>query len=210
VKDSGVGIAPEMLATVFDLFVQGERALDRSQGGLGIGLTVARGLVELHGGTIAAYSDGDGAGTEIVVRLPALRAAAAAAPGGARPAQRDLPGVQRILVVDDNADAADVLAEALRTYGHHVLVAHDGAGALAAAAAFAPDAAVLDIGLPGMDGYELARRLRAELSGRPPRLVALTGYGQDGDRAKAREAGFDVHLVKPVDLDAVMSLFVSP
>jgi CheY-like chemotaxis protein len=204
VRDTGVGIAPDMLGTVFDLFVQGERPLDRSQGGLGVGLTVARGLVELHGGTIAAYSGGAGAGTEVVVRLPACAPSAAAK--DADPA-RSPPGALRVLVVDDNVDAAEVLAEALRALGHEVAVAHDGREALVLAASFDPDAAVLDIGLPGMDGYELARRIRALAAARPPRLVALTGYGQDGDRVRAREAGFDVHLVKPVDLDAVVGLF---
>jgi PAS domain S-box-containing protein len=209
VKDNGAGISSEMLSKVFELFVQGERTLDRSQGGLGIGLTVARSLVELHGGTISARSPGLGLGSEFQVCLPALAKPVVheEAPGGMRQLTSRPPrsGI-RVLLVDDNKDAVDVLAELLQTYGHEVAVAYDGPQALSIAPAFRPDAALLDIGLPVIDGYELAKRLREVEAGHPCRLVAVTGYGQDTDKAKSREAGFDVHLVKPVELAVVLPL----
>jgi signal transduction histidine kinase/ActR/RegA family two-component response regulator len=208
VRDSGIGIAPEVLPTVFELFVQGERVLDRSRGGLGIGLTLARSLVELHGGSISAHSAGPGTGSEFVVRLPAVELAGAARGVGGGLAGRRRGGASlRILVVDDNEDAADLLAEALRLFGHGVAVAYDGPRALALAPGFGPDVALLDIGLPDMDGFALAAKLREALPGRPPRLVAVTGYGQERDRARSRAAGFELHLVKPVDLDTIASLF---
>jgi signal transduction histidine kinase/ActR/RegA family two-component response regulator len=206
VADDGEGLEPDELGHVFELFAQGERGLDRAQGGLGVGLTVARRLVELHGGTLAAHSEGRGRGSRFAVRLPAI--ALAVAGGAEGPRQRRLAGDPlRVLVVDDNADAAEVLAEALRVQGHEVAVANDGPGALELAAELRPQVAVLDIGLPGMDGYELARRLRALLPD-PPRLVALSGYGQEQDRLASRRAGFDVHLVKPSDLDRVIEALV--
>jgi CheY-like chemotaxis protein len=164
--------------------------------------------VELHGGTIAAHSAGAGQGSEFVIRLAALDAAAQPALSGAS-GGRDVAAATglRVLLVDDNVDAAEVLAEGLRTFGHEVAVAHDGDGALAIAPAFQPDVALLDIGLPVMDGYALAAKLREQLQPRPPRLFAVTGYGQERDRTKSRDAGFEVHLVKPVDLDAVVALF---
>jgi PAS domain S-box-containing protein len=208
VRDSGMGISADVLPRVFDLFVQGDRALDRSQGGLGIGLTLARNLVEAHGGTIAAHSDGLGMGSEFTVRLPACSGRAAT--------EREFDSVPpradgrragiRILLVDDNTDAADVLAEVLRRAGHEVAVAYDGPQALGIARAFQPNAALLDIGLPVLDGYELAERLRELLPGYPLRLVAVTGYGQDTDKHKSRAAGFDAHLVKPIDLRALLAL----
>jgi PAS domain S-box-containing protein len=209
VKDNGMGISSEMLSSVFELFVQGERTLDRSQGGLGIGLTVARSLVELHGGTISARSPGLGQGSEFLVRLPALAKPVVheEAPAGTLQLSSPPPlsGV-RVLLVDDNKDAVEVLAELLQTYGHEVAVAYDGPQALTMAPMFRPHAALLDIGLPVMDGYELAKRLREVSAGHPSRLVAVTGYGQDSDKAKSREAGFDVHLVKPVDLSVILPL----
>ncbi len=208
VRDSGMGIAREMLPTVFDMFVQGERGLDRSQGGLGIGLTVARTLVELHGGTIAAHSAGLGRGSEFVVALPAA-APAPRRPAEAPPSPAATRASLRILIVDDNGDAAEILAEALRGLGHEVAVAHDGAEALSIAPSWRPEAAILDIGLPAMDGYELARNL-TELLDPPPRLIAMSGYGQEGDQSRSREAGFEVHLVKPVDLGDVAALFAGP
>jgi signal transduction histidine kinase len=212
VRDRGAGIGPEMLGRVFDLFEQGERALDRAQGGLGVGLTVARSLVELHGGRISAHSDGPGRGSTFVVRLPAISLAPPAAEPGEADGLRARAGggALRVLVVDDNADAAEVLAEALRVQGHHVVAAHDGEAALELAAGLRPDAAVLDIGLPGMDGYELARRLRALLHPARVRLVALSGYGQDADRRASQGAGFDRHLVKPADLDALVDALAQP
>ncbi len=199
VWDTGVGIPADMLTAVFDLFTQVDRSLDRSQGGLGVGLTLVKRLVEMHGGSVAAHSDGPGKGSEFVIRLPALAAAEAPAAGanGRPPAAA---GRLRVLLVDDNVDGAESLAALLRLAGHEVWLAHDGPGALEAAAGFRPDAAVLDIGLPGMDGYEVARRLRADPAAAPAVLVAVTGYGRDRDRERSREAGFDYHLVKPVDL----------
>ncbi len=212
VRDTGIGITPETLARVFDLFSQGERSLARSEGGLGIGLTVVRSLVQLHKGSVTAHSEGQGRGSEFVVRLPLhVVDEAAVTPRPAETSFGDLSGSaegarQRVLVVDDNEDAAYLLGVALTTLGYEVAVAHDGPEALRCAEAAPPDAAVLDIGLPVMDGYELAARLRAlpGLSALP--LVAITGYGQDTDRCSSREAGFAEHLVKPVDIRAVRAL----
>ena len=204
VRDDGAGIAPELLPRVFDLFVQGERSLARSRGGLGIGLTLVRSLVERHGGTIEAASEGPGRGSELRVRLPLLaapeRREPSAAPATAAEART------RVLLVEDNLDAAESLAELLRIWGHEVELAHDGAAALRAALEVRPEVVLLDIGLPGMDGYEVASRLRATPGLAGVRLVAVTGYGQESDRRRARLAGFDHHLVKPVDLDRLRAL----
>jgi PAS domain S-box-containing protein len=209
VRDTGVGIPTDLLPQVFDAFVQADRSLDRSQGGLGIGLTLVRRLVELHGGRVEAHSAGPGRGSEFVVRLPALppQAAGARAGAGGRGAEA-APAVprRRVLVVDDNANTADSLALLLRLAGHDVRVAHDGSSALEAARAERPDAVFLDLGMPGMDGYEVARRLRQESGLEGVRLVALTGWGKDEDRRRTREAGFDQHLVKPADLPAVQAV----
>jgi len=199
VRDDGVGMTPELLTRAFDLFVQETRSLDRAQGGLGIGLTLVRTLVKMHGGSVRAFSDGPGRGSELVVRLPlapqAKPFAAAPAPGA-----RDGASVAlRVLVVDDNADAAAAVGKLMELLGHEVAVAHDGPAALAAAAAVPPDLILLDIGLPGMEGYEVAARLRAAGNTRAT-LVALTGYGREDDVRRSRDAGFDHHLVKPVDL----------
>ncbi|HEX4963959.1 MAG TPA: ATP-binding protein [Thermoanaerobaculia bacterium] len=205
VRDTGMGIAPEVLPRVFDLFVQERQAIDRSQGGLGLGLTIVRNLVERHGGSVLARSEGLGRGSEIVVRLP--RAARSlelddplAAPASVSEAKAGRDGAPRILVVDDNEDAAEMLVEALTRKGYETRVAYDAPAALRLAAAFSPDVAFLDIGLPVMDGYELASHLRniPGLSGL--RLIAVTGYGQESDLRKTREAGFHHHLVKPVDV----------
>lgn len=211
VKDSGVGISEEMLPRVFDMFVQGKRTIDRTEGGLGLGLTIVRNIVERHGGTVAAESEGLGKGTEFVVRLPALPQQMLDL--AIRPADCDAseapvartPG-KRILLVDDNSDAAETLADILRELGHTISVAHDGPTALAAAAAFRPHLALLDIGLPVMDGYELARRLREQPELRRTQLFAITGYGQESDRKRSREAGFQEHLVKPIDLTELAAL----
>ena len=196
VRDDGIGLDRDALGSVFGMFsqVQGER--DRAQGGLGIGLALVKGLVELHGGSIAVASAGPGHGSEFLVRIP-LPAAGRAAP--AAPAAAAATDALRVLVVDDHVDAAETLAMLLRLGGHEVRVAHDADSALAAGEGFAPQVALLDIGLPGVDGHELARRLRARPWGRGVRLVALTGWGQPGDRQRAADAGFDEHLVKPVD-----------
>ncbi len=201
VRDTGIGIAPDVLPRVFDLFVQARQALDRSQGGLGIGLAIVRSLVERHGGAVSAHSDGPGTGSELVVRLPATaRTGEGERPGGApRPATP--PRAARVLIVDDNEDAAEMLAAALEGRGYETRVALDAPTALGIAAEFAPDTAFLDIGLPVIDGYELAARLRRLPGLAALKLIAVTGYGQDKDRQKTRDAGFDHHLVKPVGLD---------
>jgi len=205
VRDDGCGIAPEMLPRVFDLFAQADRGLDRAQGGLGIGLTVVKQLAELHGGRVEARSDGLGKGAEFVVRLPALVAACeetlrVPSPERARSARA------RVLLVEDNADAAESLVLLLELLGHRVRVTRDGPSALEAARANVPDVMIVDIGLPGMDGYEVARQVRQDAGLRPILLVALTGYGREDDRRRALAAGFDYHLVKPVNPDALQGL----
>jgi CheY-like chemotaxis protein/two-component sensor histidine kinase len=212
VADTGVGMPPELLPRVFDLFTQADRSLDRAQGGLGIGLSLVKTLVELHGGRVEAHSGGPGRGSEFVVRLPVVtgepvRGASATREGQPRLSGASRAGSLRVLVVDDNADAATSMALLLRAAGHVTEAAHDGPAAVAAAERFRPDVVLLDIGLPGMDGYEVARRLRAAGDGRRPLLVAVTGYGGDVVRRRATEAGFDHHLVKPVDPEAVQALF---
>ncbi len=199
VRDNGVGIAPEVLPYVFDLFVQSDRALDRSQGGLGIGLSVVRHLIQQHGGSVSAASEGVGRGSTFTIRLPRLDRAprAASAQAAVRGPRR------RVLVVDDDADAADSIAMLLQLEGHEVEVAYTALAALEAAARLAPDVILLDIGLPRMDGYEVARRLRANEALRATRLVALSGFGRVEDRERAREAGFDDHLVKPASIEAL-------
>lgn len=206
VRDTGVGIAPEMLPRIFDLFTQVDGTLDRAKGGLGIGLTVVRRLVEMHEGSVEAFSAGVGKGSEFVVRLPVR--SAGELPKEAAPIQeRSGPEcARRILVVDDNRDSAESLARLLRLFGHEVVLAHDGQAAMEAARVKKPDVAVLDIGLPGMNGYELARQLRQEPGQGRLILVALTGYGQDEDRLHSREAGFDAHLVKPVNLEELRAI----
>jgi two-component system CheB/CheR fusion protein len=203
VRDTGVGIAPEMLPRIFDLFVQAERRLDRAVGGVGIGLTLVRRLVELHGGTVAASSPGPGRGSEFVVRLPALPAGREGEGGPTkappRPAKQGHPACRRLLVVDDNVDAADSLALLFKMGGREVRVAYDGPTALILARGFRPQVVLLDIGMPGMDGYEVARQLRRQAGTEGVVLIALTGWGREEDRRRSREAGFDHHVVKPVE-----------
>jgi PAS domain S-box-containing protein len=210
VRDTGVGIAADMLPRVFDMFLQVEGQSERSQGGLGIGLSLVKTLVEMQGGTISAHSDGPGRGSEFVVRLPV-----ASSPDAARPAPGALqngaggsePPRRRILVVDDDVDAADSLAWLLsEAYGQAVAVAHDGASALETVDGFRPDVVVLDVGMPGMDGREVARRLRARPEFDRTMLVALSGWGQESDRRLSKDAGFDAHLVKPANPDALLAL----
>ncbi|HEX8108725.1 MAG TPA: ATP-binding protein, partial [Kofleriaceae bacterium] len=204
VRDNGAGIPPELLPSVFDMFVQGKRTIERSQGGLGLGLSIVRSLVDLHGGSVRASSAGPGRGTEIEVSLPALRELPAG--GEVRAVEPAAPASgRRVLIVDDNCDAADLLAEALTEAGFCTRTAYDGPSALTMAGEFAPDVALLDIGLPVMDGYELARRLRESERGRAMRLVAVTGYGQYSDQVAARTAGFDEHFIKPIDLAVLAS-----
>jgi len=209
VRDTGMGMSPEVLPTVFERFVQGRQAVDRAQGGLGLGLTIVQSLVERHGGRVSAHSDGVDAGSELVVRLPRAQASAAtvaAAPTGSSEELASAPRGALILVVDDNEDAAEMLGEALTMLGHRVHVAHDGPQALRLAAGLTFDVALLDIGLPVMDGYELAMRLRKMANLQNMRLMALTGYGQPSDRRRSTAAGFDHHLVKPVDLQRLETL----
>ena len=208
VSDTGAGIAPELLPVVFDLFVQGGRTIDRSQGGMGLGLAIVKSLVALHGGTVAASSDGVGQGSEFVITLPLVTADAPVvrAQGSiAPPLGRAAANLRSILVVDDNQDAAELIAEALSAAGHDVRTAFDGPAALAVSEEFGPDVVFLDIGLPVMDGYEVARRMRA-LDGKRMTLVAITGYGQESDRKRALDAGFDRHLVKPVPIEVTLAI----
>jgi PAS domain S-box-containing protein len=205
VRDTGSGIRSEVLPHVFDPFVQGERSYNRTQGGLGIGLTLARNIVMLHGGSIEAHSDGPGQGSELIVRLPLLQHAVEekSVPLD-RPATR-IAG-RRVLVVDDNVDAAESLGALLRCLGADVYTVHDGPAALETLRTKRPAAAVLDIGMPGMDGYEVARRVRAAPDGANIVLIALTGWGNEDDRRRSRDAGIDHHLVKPVDLRVLEDL----
>jgi len=209
VRDGGQGIEPELLPRIFDLFVQEDRSLARSHGGLGIGLTLVRSLVERHGGRVEAHSEGPGRGSEFVVRLPRCAGRAAEPSEPRQEALREQEAERaaaRILLVEDNVDAADALAELLRVWGHEVEVAHDGAAAVQSARTMRPGVVLLDIGLPGMDGYQVAGALRRlpELQG--TLIVALTGYGQESDRQRSARAGFDYHLVKPVDLEELRRL----
>jgi two-component system CheB/CheR fusion protein len=205
VRDNGVGMTPDLLERAFDLFVQETRSLDRAQGGLGIGLTMVRSLVKLHGGTVRAFSDGPGRGTEVVVKLPRVLGAARTPRPAAGFTVAKTERSLRVLVVDDNVDAARTLGELLRYLGHQVAVASDGPSALAAAATVAPELVLIDIGLPGMDGYALASALRSAGHGLAA-LIAVTGYGRDEDLRRSSEAGFDHHLVKPVDLAALQRI----
>ena len=199
IQDTGIGVDPALLPRVFDLFVQGEDRLERSRGGLGIGLTLVRRLVELHGGTVDAFSPGAGRGTTFVVRLP--RIAAPEHAGTVPEDGRSMRGGLDVLIVEDNDDARDMMRNLLCLAGHAVRDARDGQLGLAMALDRPPDAAIIDVGLPGLDGFELARRLRADPRGRSMTLIALTGYGQDETRARALAAGFDAFLVKPLAAD---------
>jgi len=206
VADNGAGIEPELAPRVFDLFVQGRRDLDRSEGGLGIGLTLVRRLTELHGGSASVRSDGPDKGSEFTIRLPRIEAQAQhdAPPAKATAASR------HVLVVEDNPDARETLSMLLELGGHRVETAADGAAALEKALALQPELALIDVGLPNIDGYEVARRIRASHGIRRPYLIALTGYGSPEDRARAVEAGFDRHVVKPVDPETLSEIMAMP
>jgi signal transduction histidine kinase/DNA-binding response OmpR family regulator len=214
VRDNGVGIPPEILPCVFDLFTQADQSLDRAQGGLGIGLTLVRRLVQMHHGTVQAFSKGpnlDGkGGSEFVVRLPALpvERAAPETPLNGTQAANQTPAIpkRRVLIVDDNMDTAESLAMLMRIDGHEVQTAHDGPAALKTCQSFLPEVVLLDIGLPNLDGYEVARMLRKQPQGHGVILAALTGYGNEEDRCRSQQAGFDHHLVKPVRLEALRRL----
>ena len=204
VVDTGLGIPREMLPRVFEMFTQVDRSIERSTGGLGIGLTLVQRLVELHGGTVAAYSDGPDKGSEFVVRLPAFVESSAPLPDSNIDWAASQP--LRVVVVDDNIDAADTFAEMLRTLGHQVATAYDGEAAIDVVNSMQPDIVLLDIGLPQVNGYDVARRIRASDAQRPVVLVAVTGWGQDEDRRRSQQAGFDHHLVKPVDLASLQRI----
>jgi two-component system CheB/CheR fusion protein len=205
VRDDGAGIPAHMLDSVFDLFVQSSRTLDRAAGGLGVGLTLVRSLVTMHEGTVTAHSEGEGRGSEFVVRLPLAVPAPPPEPDGSR--RRPVLGQSaRVLVVEDNGDSRELLCELLEQAGFECRAAESGVAALDLAAEFRPDIAILDLGLPGMDGFEVARRLRRDSRHAGLCLVALTGYGQASDRAISREAGFDEHLVKPVQGEQLLAL----
>jgi len=207
VRDSGIGIEPELLDRIFEVFVQAGQERDRARGGLGLGLAIARNLVDMHDGVLHAQSDGPGEGSTFTVELPLL--------AGAKPSfgsrrsfhpKRAADSRLRILVVDDNVDAAAVLGEVLVELGHEVRIAHDGPAALELVPDFRPELALLDIGLPVMDGFEVAQRIVAMTGGNCPKLVAVTGYGQARDRHESMAAGFHDHVVKPVDLERLVTM----
>ncbi len=206
IKDTGVGIPPDMLAIVFEMFTQIDHTLERSQGGLGIGLTLVKRLVEMHDGTVTTHSEGQGHGSEFVVRLPILievpKAPQFPSPDGDNPSQ--MP--RRILVVDDNRDAAKTMAILLRLTGNDVEMAHDGMEAVERAETYQPDLILLDIGLPKLNGYAVCRAIREQSWGKEIVMFALTGWGQEEDRRKSKEAGFDGHLVKPVEYAALVKV----
>jgi len=207
VKDDGAGIAAEMLPHIFDIFWQETRILERAQGGLGIGLSLVRALAKLHGGSVEARSDGPGKGSEFIVRLPTV---------AEKPIQMAAPHSEhhmrvgttkhRILIVDDLSDNADSLAMLMKMTGYEVHAAYDGEEAIIAAAAFRPDVILLDIGIPKVNGYDVCRNIREQEWGKDVLMIALTGWGQQEDRAKSMQAGFNAHLVKPVDYDALLKL----
>jgi PAS domain S-box-containing protein len=203
VEDTGEGISAELLPCLFDMFVQSRQTLARSQGGLGLGLTIVKSLVTMHGGAVSAHSEGRGRGSTFVVRLPAVTETAKFHEASAT-AIATKTGLQRVLVVDDNADFAEMLADAVGAFGYRTAIAHDGVEALKVAQEFVPHIALVDIGLPVMDGYELAGRLRCQRQDLT--LLAITGYGQESDWQRARDAGFQVHITKPVELTSLYKL----
>jgi CheY-like chemotaxis protein/two-component sensor histidine kinase len=203
VRDSGVGISLMLLPSIFEVFVQGDRSLDRQDGGLGIGLTVVKRLVEMHGGSVSASSEGTDRGSEFVIRLP-LSMGQLAQP--AEPARIPKHAQKKLLLIDDNADFASTLGGLLEVAGHEVRVTHDGVQAFSLAADYRPDAVLVDIGLPRMNGYEVAFLFRSRPEFAATKLIALTGYGQEEDRQHAREAGFDDHLVKPVEASELLRI----
>jgi CheY-like chemotaxis protein len=209
VRDNGAGIEPGLLPHVFDLFVQGNRSLERSHGGLGIGLTLVRRLVEMHKGTVEAFSEGTGRGSEFIVRLPISLDPVPETPELAKtgpPTSVNLSPRRRILVVDDHEDSVMMMAALLRSKGHDVATARNGTAALEIATTFYPEMIVLDIGLPEIDGYEIARRFRRIPATAGTFIIALSGYGTQEDRRRSRDAGFDYHLTKPVAPEALDEL----
>jgi PAS domain S-box-containing protein len=208
VDDNGAGIAPEVLPHIFDLFTQGDRRLDRSEGGLGVGLTIVKRLVELHGGTVSVQSDGPGRGSAFTIRLPA---SAEAPPAATAPPAASVQSQRfRMLIVDDNRALAQGLSRLLKLLGHQVELAFDGPDAIEAARNSRPDVILLDIGLPNLDGYEVARRLRQDEELKDIVIIAISGYGHESDRQRSREAGINHHLTKPVDVKTIMELITEP
>jgi CheY-like chemotaxis protein len=209
VRDDGPGMSPAVLEQAFEPFAQGPES--GSGSGLGVGLALVRQLVELHGGTVTAKSDGPGRGSEFVVRLPMLRrhSEAARPPAPALETAKE-PHVRNIIVVDDNVDAAEMLATMLELRGHHVSIAHDGPDALQHARSAVPDVMLLDIEMPKMSGYDVARAVRDDPRLHAVKLIAISGYGQEDDRARSKQAGFDVHMIKPVDVNALYAALETP
>jgi CheY-like chemotaxis protein len=207
VRDTGIGIPADKLPRIFDIFMQVDRSLERSQGGLGIGLTLVRQLVQMHGGSVEVRSDGPGKGSEFIVRLPLVVVAKSAGPTKSDDKRNEKAEVaRRILVADDNRDSADSLAMMLEMLGHEVSSAHDGVEALETAKASKPELVFMDLGMPRMNGYDAARLIRSQPECKGTVLVALTGWGQEEDRRRSYEAGFDHHIVKPIDFSAVEKL----
>ena len=209
VEDNGIGIAPEHVDRIFDMFAQLDTSLERSRDGLGIGLTLVKTLVEMHGGAVEVQSGGTGRGSQFILRLPIMSEAGEASPPPQAVAPAPPPVARRVLIVDDNADGAESLAMLLQIHGHETHHAYDGLEAVNAAERLRPDAALLDIGLPGVNGYEACRRIREQPWGKDMLLIALTGWGNDEDRQRSHEAGFDAHLVKPVNYDVLLKLLAS-
>lgn len=209
IRDTGIGIAAELLPKVFDMFMQVDVATDRSQGGLGIGLTLVRSLTELHDGTVSVHSEGPGKGSEFVVRLPVVAKARTSGLATAKSTAEPTIAARRILVVDDNVDAAKTLGMLLKYLGADVRVVHNGPAGIDAIEEFQPNVVLLDIGMPGMDGYAVARKIRERHGIDSVTLIALTGWGQEDDRRRTREAGFDHHLVKPADINALQTLLLT-
>jgi CheY-like chemotaxis protein len=204
VSDDGIGIPHASLANIFDMFSQVDRSVEKATGGLGIGLALVKGLVEMHGGTVAASSDGESRGSTFTVTLPMVPSPAAPAPAPRRNGQAAVR--RRILVVDDSRDGADTLAQMLRLMGNDVRTANDGLEAVEAAGEFQPEVVLMDVGMPLLNGLDATRRIREREWGRRMTIIALTGWGQDDDKQRSREAGCDGHLVKPVDLDDLEEL----
>jgi signal transduction histidine kinase/ActR/RegA family two-component response regulator len=209
VLDNGIGVAPDMRGAIFELFTQAQPPPAGAEGGLGIGLTLVRRLVELHGGAVAAHSEGIGKGSEFVVRLPLAPEVAGAGPGATSTPGFATPAHRRIIVVDDNRDSAESLAELLRLRGNETHVAHDGIEALRMVSDLRPDVALLDLGLPKLSGYEVAERIRGQDSGGGIVLIALTGWGQEEDRRRSRDSGFDFHMTKPIEFSALLQLLAA-
>jgi CheY-like chemotaxis protein len=205
VRDNGAGIPPDKIDSIFDMFMQVDRSSERSQDGLGIGLTLVKRLVEMHGGSIEARSAGEDQGSEFVVQLPIIDKPAMVSSTICDVAPES-PSQRRILIVDDNLDSADSLAMLLEITGNQTYLAHDGVEAIESIEKYRPEVVLLDIGLPKLDGHEVCRRVREQPWGKDIRIIALTGWGQDDDRRKSEEAGFNGHLVKPVDYDKLLAL----